>query len=124
MATLISTDPLDARLDVDGDLYTGPEGTSFVYGIEGVAQLALIAVRMFKEEWFLNLDAGFPWYQEILAEKFNEGLTRTRLLESISDVPGVVEVLELSIVFEALTRTVDVTFKLRTEFGDTETLEA
>lgn len=120
MATLLATDFLDARLDDDGDIYIGPNGPEWISGIEGVSQLVAIAIKLFKGEWFLNLDAGVPYFQEILARKFDRALTRQRLLEQIEKVPGVVQVLLLEVEFEATTRTMSVRIKLRTLFGDTE----
>lgn len=117
---LLATDALDARLDTDGDLYIGPNGPELIRGIDGVAQLVAIAIRLWKGEWFLNLDAGVPWIQEILGKKFDAALIRQRLLEAVTKVPGVVEVLKLDVSFNASDRTLTVTHALRTEFGDTE----
>lgn len=122
--TLLADQPLDLRIDTeDDDLYVGPNGPEMISGIDGVAQLALIAVRLFKEEWFLNLDAGMPWFQEILGEKFDEALFRARLTETITAVPGVESIISLVIEFDASTRKATVTMKLRTKFGDTDELE-
>lgn len=117
---LLETDPLDAKFDADGDLYIGPNGPEFTYGIDGVAHLVRIRIQLFKGEWFLNLDAGVPWFQEILGKKFDRALVRQRLLEQVEKVPGVVAVLSLDIEFDVATRSMSVTFKLRTAFGDTE----
>lgn len=117
---LLETDYLDARLDDDGDVYIGADGGEWISGIDGVAQLVRIAIQLFKEEWFLNLDAGMPWMQEILGQKYDEALLRQRLLEQILKTPGVVEVLLLEVSFDASTRTLSVRHELRTEFGDTE----
>jgi hypothetical protein len=120
---LLSTDPLDVKLAGDQDLFVGPDGPEMISGIDGVAQLALIAVRLFQEEWFLNLDAGVPWYQEILGQKFDEQLTRLRLSEVVLRVPGVIRIISLEIDFDGSSRQMDVTMKLKTEFGDTQELE-
>lgn len=117
---LLETDFLDARLDTDGDIYIGPNGPEWISGIEGVTQLVAIAIQLFRGEWFLNLDAGVPYFQEILARKYDPVLARQRLLEEINTVPGVVEVLSLELEFEAATREMRVRVKLRTAFGDTE----
>lgn len=117
--TLLEDDPLDAAFDDDGDLDL-EGGAKFTSGIEGVTQLVGIAIKLFKEEWFLNLDKGMPWFQEILGEKYDEVNARRRLSEKILAVPGMVEIISLEMSFDATTRKMSVTHELRTQFGDTE----
>lgn len=114
---------LDLRIDQsDGDLYVGPHGPELVDDTELVAttQLILIAVRMFLEEWFLNLDIGMPWHQEILGKKYDEQLLRLRLSQTILGVINVVELLTLEVSHDATSRSVSVFARVRTAFGDTE----
>ena len=117
---LLETDPLDVALDADGDILIDADGLHFVSGIDGVAQLVKIAVRLFKAEWYLDIEAGMPWFEEILGEKFDDALTRQRLNEVILGVPGVVEIRQLTIVPPTKDRDLSVTYALRTAFGDTE----
>lgn len=114
---LLETDPLDVELDEDGDALIDEEGLHLIGGIEGVAQLCLIALRLFLEEWFQNLEVGMPWFQEILGEKYDEPLIRRRVIETLLGVTGVVGVLTLAITFE--NRNVRITASVRTLFGDT-----
>lgn len=118
---MLSTDALDLKLDPEtGDLALGSDGgLQFVSGLEGVAQLVKIRLRLFRGEWFLNLDAGVPYYEEILGEKFSDTILRRRLLEAINGTPGVVETITLGISHDAYTRVITVTWAVRTEFGDT-----
>jgi len=116
---LLSTDRLDRRLDASGDIYVGPNGSEGISGIDGVAQLIVIALRLFKEEWFLNLDKGMPWYQEILGEKFNEQLVRKRVAEVVLAVPAVTGISSLSLIFTSAIRRLEINLTVRTLFGDT-----
>lgn len=116
---LLATDRLDRRLDEDGDIYVGQNGSEGIGGVEGVAQLIMIALRLFREEWFLNLDKGMPWFQEILGEKFNEPLVRRRINEVVLAVPGVASILSLSLAFTATSRSLAIRLTVRTVFGDT-----
>lgn len=116
---LLSTDRLDRRLDADGDLYLGPNGSEGISGLEGVAQLIAIALKLFKEEWFLNLNKGMPWFQEILGEKYNEQLVRKRIAEVVLGVPAVTAILSLALTFTSSTRELAIELGVRTEFGDT-----
>ena len=114
----LETDPLDVQLDEDGDILIDEDGLHLTSGIEAVAQLCSIAVKLFKGEWFKDLDKGVPWFQEILGEKFDKILVEARLTETLVSVPGVVEVLSLDASFDRATRRVVVSGAVRTEFGD------
>lgn len=117
---LLETDPLDILLDDDGDIVVDPiNGITFVSGIDGVAQLVRIALRLFRGEWFLDLDAGVPYLQTILGQKFNAETLREEIVKAVVVVEGVVEITELTIDFDNATREVSVAVALRTQFGDT-----
>lgn len=120
---LLETDPLDLRLDADGDLYIGPNGPELIGGIEGVTQLAVIQLRLFLGEWFANLEEGLPWMQEILGEKFDEeleSLIRKLVTHRMTrKVPGVTALLALVVKFDGSPRALSISLGLRTVFGDT-----
>jgi hypothetical protein len=116
---LLSTDRLDRRLDADGDIYIGEAGSVGITGIDGVAQLVAIALRLFKEEWFLNLNKGMPWFQEIFGEKLDEPLVRKRIAEIVLAVPGVTGITSLNLSFVSSARQLTITLTVRTAFGDT-----
>lgn len=117
---LLETDPLDILLTADGDWAMGPDGLTFVSGIDGVAQLILIGLRLFQGEWMFDLDAGVPYFQSILGEKFSADVLHDEVTKVIVGTPGVVEILNLSITYDGTTRRSAVTASVRTEFGDTE----
>jgi hypothetical protein len=122
---LLSTDPIDLRLDDDGDLYVGPNGPELTTGGQAVTQGIRIAVSMFAGEWFLDMDAGVPWLagngvpdeKAILGPKYDELKVRTALRKEILAVPGVAGIEELSITFER--RVLTVSWKVTTAFDDT-----
>lgn len=117
MATLLSTDRLDVAVDEDGDILIDSDGLHFVSGLEGVAQLCRIALRLYKEEWFANLDVGMPWFQEILGEKYDEQAIRRRCIETLLGVPGVISINSAVVTFSG--RKVSLTWSVKTQFGDT-----
>lgn len=115
----LATDRLDRRLDASGDIYVGPNGSEPITGLDGIAQLCMIALRLFQEEWFFNLAKGMPWFQEILGERYNEPLVRKRITEVILAVPGVTAISSLTLSFTARTRRLDIALTVRSVFGDT-----
>lgn len=130
---ILSTDQIDMYVDpLTGDI--PPTGDiPMTSGIAAVVQGARIRLRMFKAEWFLNLDQGVPYLeregvpaaQAILGQKFNKtkalNAFRDALLgtETTSGVPGIVELLQLNVVFDGRARTMTVIWQARCEFGDT-----
>jgi len=58
----------DLLLDDDGDLVLGAD-FQMTTGLAAVAQDIRLRIRLFRGEWFRNVDHGVPWEQEILGHK-------------------------------------------------------
>lgn len=115
----LETDPLDIACDDDHDLLVDAEGLHLISGLPGVAQLIRIAILLFLGEWFLNLEVGMPWFQEILGQKFDAALIRQRLSERISKIPAVAEIISIAVSFDADARAVSIDYEVRVDWGDT-----
>ncbi len=123
---LLVTDPIDLLLDANGDLDFSSGGPVFSSGIDGVAQAIRIRLLMVAGEWFLNLDAGMPYYERpgipatkaILAQKFNPGRVTRIFRDELLDTPGVKSVETLTVAFDGRTRTLSVAWTVTTDFGD------
>jgi hypothetical protein len=116
---VLETEPLDVELDDDGEIHIDEEGLRLVSGAQAVAQLIRIAILLFLGEWFLNLEKGMPWFQEILGQKFDPVLIRQRLSERILAVPGVAEIMSVAVSFDPDSRAVTVDWEVRAAFGGT-----
>jgi hypothetical protein len=83
-----------------------------------VRQQIAIRLQMFKGEWFLDLDFGFPWFQEVLGIK-PPPLARTEALlrEQVLGVPDVQELEELRLNYVGAGRTLTVNLRVKTTFG-------
>lgn len=117
---LLSTDPLDIKLDETGDIYVGSNGPELVGGLEGVAQLVRVAIKLFRGEWFLNAKVGVPWYQRILGQKPEISEVRAALLDEIKGIPGVRDVPSLIVEFDGVSRNLTATWIVRATFDDIE----
>jgi hypothetical protein len=115
---VLSTDPIDLLLDADGDLDVSA-GLQFSTGAAAVSQGIRIRIQMFRGEWFLDLDAGVPYHQDLLGAKFNDTRARAAFRDAIVSAPGVAALLSLTVAFNRSTRVLDVAWKVRTEFDDT-----
>jgi hypothetical protein len=116
-------------LDADGDLALDALGSPYlISGLAAVEQLCRIAMQTIRGEWFLDLDVGIPYLERdevpaseaLLGQKYDAIKTRTAFLEALIAVPGVFEVLELTVDFDGATRALTVAWRTRTVFGDTE----
>lgn len=129
MSTL-STDPLDIGLDpATGDLQIINGDFVITSGETGVAQLCRIAVMLVRGEWFLDLDAGIPYYARdgvpdndaIMGQPYNDPKIRAAYRDALTAVQGVGTVDSVTTSFAPGTRTLTVTWTVVTDFGDTIT---
>lgn len=114
-----TTDPRDLKLNPDTwDLEIENGDLVLISGSEGVAQEVKFGLQMWRGEYFADLNAGIRW-QEILGEKYDETFIRQQLTDYIVSVPQVAELVSLVLDFNNTARELTITFRIRTEFGDT-----
>ena len=65
----LENEPRDLLLDITNDLVIESDDFVFARGIDAVTQSCRIALQMFEEEWFLDLDVGIPYWQNILPDE-------------------------------------------------------
>lgn len=109
---------MDLYLDpTTRDLAITPEGLMrLTSGVpESAAQRILITLLMFAGEWFLDLRAGVPYYQEILVKNPDLDSIRTLYRQTVEADPYVVDVTRVDMQFDPGTRslTVDLAARLR-----------
>jgi hypothetical protein len=117
----LSTDKRDLLLDpITNDLVIGTD-LAWSTGLVAVAQSCRIALQMFAGEWFLDLDAGIPYFQEILGARAGLAIRAAQLEfgSALRAVDGVVEILQLDISFDGPSRTLTIVWAVRCAFGDT-----
>lgn len=112
-------EPRDWLLDKNNDLVIDAD-LQWTTGIQAVVQECQIALQMFEGEWFLNLDAGMPYWDEILGQKPAAALVvaRSQMHEELLSIDGVVDVLVLEVTYEK-TRMMRIKWQVLTEFGET-----
>lgn len=113
---MLATDPACLALDDDGDVVVP---LRWLRGVEAVAQGVRQRLLLFRGEWFLNLLAGIPYYQELLGKKFDRARAQAIFRDAILATPGVDSLVSMSVEFVGRTRTLTVTWSARTAFGDT-----
>lgn len=126
---LLKNDPVTLKFGTDGHLDVLAMGSrnAFDSGLTAVVTGVRTRLRLIAGEWFLNLDAGVPWYERsgvnpenvILGSKYDDARLRGPILRAILHTPGVIRVTALTIQFESATRSVSITWQARCAFGDT-----
>lgn len=115
---LLESEPVDLELGADGDLVVDSD-VHFTRGLPAIVQGIRIRTLMFRGEWFLNLDEGVPYFQDILGRRFNPTVARAAFRPALRLAPGVKQVESLDAVFNGATRELGVSWRVSTEFGDT-----
>jgi hypothetical protein len=115
------TDPIDLAIDENNDLVFKDGDLYFVTGIDAIVQQCRIALQMFQGEWFLNLDAGLPYWDKILGQKPSIALQAMQIYvrRELELVDGVLDITKLETSYDRGTRTLRVTWAVDTEFGET-----
>jgi len=87
----------DLKLGKDRDLLIEGFDLKLTADSEIVEQRLRQALLTFKGEWFLNVDLGIPYYQEILGQKNSIDSVKAILINAIKKVDGVKELVELNL---------------------------
>jgi hypothetical protein len=120
-----STDPLVWARDDCGDLIIPLRRA---VGLEAVAILIRAAVGLFRDEWFLNRDAGVEWLptedgvvperDAVLGQPYNPAKEQLALRKIILKVTAVRSVSEIKSSFDGGERALAMSCVARTDFGD------
>ncbi len=108
----------DLKLTADGDLDCSEHGLHLVDSALRVAQQVRTSLRTFLGEWEFDLDAGVPWFQQILALKgVNLNDVDSIIKTQIRDVEDVLDIIAFSMAFDSAARSLTITAKITTTFG-------
>lgn len=98
----------DLKLGVDGDLEIKNSDLQLTTSDDAVRQHLQQRLRTFLGEWFLDLDVGVPYFQDILVKNPNinqiDGILKTKILT----MPGVVELLSFTMDFDQSARSLSI----------------
>lgn len=94
-----------------GDLYLTTE-------YQAISQDVRLRLRFFEGEWFLDLDAGVPYFQSILVKSPNLDVIRDVISDAILEAPGVRSITSLNLDFDKATRELSVTGSVNTDLGE------
>jgi hypothetical protein len=107
------------RRIVNGDMSFGQGLANMCTGSESVAQNVVTRLRTFKGEWFLDLDAGVGYLQDIFVKPANVPLSEADLKAEIIKTDGVATLNSFQFNLNHVTRQATLSADVVTIYGDT-----
>lgn len=109
----------DIALDsTTGDLLLKNFDLQLIDGRDQIAQNLAIRLRFILGEWFLDVTAGVPYYDDFFIKAPNQIRIESILKEEILNTPGIDKILSFSSNFDAHRRTYSVSFSVDTLQGE------
>lgn len=99
------------------DLQFSNYDLSLVDTLEATRQRLTVKLRLFFREWFLQRDAGLPYYDSMNAKNPDLLILEGQIKRAILSTQRVLEILSFSANFDVETRTLSVSFSARTDDG-------
>lgn len=112
----------DTRRDIKLDAITGDWDVStgdlvILTGGDAIIQSAKLHLGFFQGEWFLDLDAGVPYWQRVMGKVKDPNILYPIFRAALLEPQGVVSVQSLVLTFDRSTRSLRVVFELLTDVG-------
>lgn len=101
----------------DNDIQIIDGGLPLVTGLDEIRQMTSCRLQAFQGDWFLNLDLGMPYFQEILKKVTTAAQIEAIFLQEIGKIPGILDIDEFNIEFIKTTREINITFRATTTAG-------
>lgn len=108
---------LDIALNSDHDLDVKGIDLWLVDQAEQVRQQLLIKLKLWTGEWFLDVEFGTPYLQDILGKQLTLSGAVAAIKKSILEVEGVRSIQEFNYNFSSQSRSLSVDFTVDTPFG-------
>lgn len=117
--TLATPVPRDIKVDtVTGALSIENGDLVVVSGLESIQQELILRLQFFQKDWFLDLQAGLPYWEQILEKLTDVGIIKQLYQQEIEATPGVKLVKSLDVRVDSSTRTLYVDFVVSTDLGE------
>ena len=84
---------------------------------EVIAQRLRIALRSFKNDWFINLADGLPYFDDILVKNASIATIQALIKSTILNVEGVNSLVDFQMNYDISTRKFTIDFQVLTAFG-------
>jgi len=109
----------DYRLQ-DGDIVISDNDLAFT---ESVAQRLTQKLRLWRGEWFLDRQAGFPYLQQVLGQRPRPEVVSSLLRQTITNDPDVRDVANIDLMYDDAARELSASFRAVLIDGTEQTIE-
>lgn len=103
------------------DLYLKGDRIAFIENNDEVAQHIRTRLLLFLEEWFLDVEAGTPWFQKIFIKPADLLEIEVIIKDRILQTDHVKELTSFDLSFD--NRTLSIDFGCTTDFGSINNIE-
>jgi len=110
----------DMALDDTGDLLIQNYDLQIIDGLDQTIQELSIRLKFFLGEWFLDNEAGIPYYQDFFVKAPNQIRIESVLKNEILDTPGILELTSFVSDFDDINRQYTVRFGALADEGEFE----
>ena len=107
---------LDLLLDDNGVVLRGGDW-AFAIDREGIQQRIGQTLRTIAGEWFLDLDYGLPYFEQVLIKNPNLPAVQDTFRRALLSVKGVSSVERLTLSLDTTSRTLTVSWVVLTDLG-------
>lgn len=101
-----------------GDLDVSTGTLQIITGPEEIAQKLRIRLRFVRGEWFADENAGIPYFDEIFVKNPSFEAIQAIYRQAITTCPGVAGIENFTMVFDAATRKLSLSFLARLTSGE------
>jgi len=108
---------IDLAFDTEGDLLIEDYDISFLEGIDQIIQNVAFRLRFFLGEWYLDIEEGIPYYQELFIKAPNQIRIESILKQEIVETEGVNDLTKFASEFNPELRKFSVIFSAMTDEG-------
>jgi len=125
MAIPLQSDPIVFARDDFGQLIIPKRQAR---GLEAILILARSALRLWRDEWFLDRDAGMPYLETedgvvttrdaILGQAYDPAKTTLAVRRVLLAIAGVLDVADMRTSYDGSERALSISCTLRTQFGE------
>lgn len=110
----------DLAINEDGDLLIANYDLQIVTSLDQTIQELIIRLKFFLGEWFLDTEAGIPYYQDFFVKAPNQIRIESVLKNEILDTPGILELTSFVSDFDEINRKYSVRFGALADEGEFE----
>ena len=113
----------DLLLDNDHDLVISEFDLAITDDDSRLKQKIKQELLSFKGDWFLDVEQGIPYYQEILGQRNSIEAIRSMFIEALRDIDEIADIKDLELNLDAATRILSIKLEVIDSLGSIVSLE-